>query len=52
MSELSEFSKETLQQNMNQLDPAYSLNADDENSYADPEEYSEDSDSDEDYNSF
>ena len=52
LSELSEFSKETLQQNMNQLDPAYSLNADDENSYADPEEYSEDSDSDEDYNSF
>ncbi|WJZ96123.1 hypothetical protein VitviT2T_014841 [Vitis vinifera] len=49
---LQEFSKETLQQNMNQLDPAYSLNADDENSYADPEEYSEDSDSDEDYNSF
>ena len=52
MSELSDFSKETLQQNMNQLDPAYSLNADGENSYADPEEYSEDSDSDEDYNSF
>ena len=37
---------------MNPLDPAYSLNVDGENNYADPEECSEDSDNDEDYSSF